>query len=67
LDLDVEKYIQVDPLLFRPVDLEEIYGDNTKAKSLLNWEYSISNEQLITTLINDEYHFIQWESRQIKN
>lgn len=64
LDLDAEQYIKVDPKLFRPTDLEVIYGDNTKAKSLLNWEYSISNEQLIATLINDEYHFIEWESSQ---
>jgi GDPmannose 4,6-dehydratase len=66
LGLDINKYIKVDPNLFRPVDLEEIYGDNTKAKSLLNWEYNMSNEQLIETLINDEYHFIEWESKQIK-
>lgn len=67
LDLDIEKYIKVDPKLFRPVDLEEIYGDNTKAKKLLNWEYNMSNQQLIDTLITDEYHFIEWESKKIKN
>lgn len=66
LNLDVEKFIKIDPKLFRPVDLKEIYGDNTKAKSLLDWEYNLSNEQLIETLINDEYHFIEWESSQIK-
>jgi GDPmannose 4,6-dehydratase len=64
LNLDEEKYIKVDPQLFRPVDLEEIYGDNTKAKSLLNWDYNISNEQLIETLINDEYNYIEWEANQ---
>jgi GDPmannose 4,6-dehydratase len=64
LDLDVEQYIKIDPKLLRPIDLEVIYGDNTKAKSLLNWDYSISNEQLIATLIKDEYHFIEWESSQ---
>jgi GDPmannose 4,6-dehydratase len=66
LNLDEEKYIKVDPQLFRPVDLEEIYGDNTKAKSLLNWDYNISNEQLIETLINDEYNYIEWEANQLK-
>ena len=67
LDLDIEKYIKVDPELFRPVDLEEIYGDNTKAKELLNWEYNMSNEQLVDALILDEYHHIEWEKKNLRN
>ncbi len=49
------------PALFRPVDLEVIYGDNPKAKCVLNWDYNISNAELISRLIKDEYHYIEWE------
>jgi GDPmannose 4,6-dehydratase len=63
LDLDKEKYITVDEKLFRPVDLEEIYGDNTKAKNVLQWDYNLSNEELIRHLIEDEKDFIAWEER----
>jgi GDPmannose 4,6-dehydratase len=63
LDLDKEKYITIDKKLFRPVDLEEIYGDNTKAKNVLQWDYNLSNKELITHLIEDEKDFIAWEER----
>jgi GDPmannose 4,6-dehydratase len=64
LGLDIKQYIQIDPNLFRPVDLEEIYGDNNKAKSLLKWDYKMSNEDLVKQLIIDEHKFIEWELSQ---
>lgn len=64
LELDFEKYIQVDPNLFRPVDLDEIYGDNTKAKKELNWEYEMSNANLVSKLISDEMAYIEWEQKR---
>lgn len=61
LDLDYAKTIVVDPDLFRPVDLEIIYGDNTKAKLALQWDYNISTDELLDQLIQDETQFIDWE------
>ena len=61
LDLDFEKYVKIDETLFRPTDLEVIYGDNQKAKKLLDWEYNLSNEELIHKLIEDEFKFIEWQ------
>ena len=66
LGLDRNKYVQIDPKLFRPVDLEEIYGDNSKAKNLLNWDYNMDNESLIKQLILDEYSLIEWELKNPK-
>lgn len=67
LNLEKEKYIVIDQKLFRPVDLEEIYGDNTKAKNILQWDYNLSNKELITHLIEDEKDFITWEQRMEKS
>jgi GDPmannose 4,6-dehydratase len=65
LGLVKEDNIQIDPSLFRPVDLKIIYGDNTKAKNELAWDYQMSNEQLAKQLLMDETKFIEWElSRQ---
>ncbi len=64
LDLEAEQHIKVDSNLFRPVDLEVIYGDNTKAKKILNWEYNLTNKGLIDLLIADEYKLIEWEAQQ---
>lgn len=64
LDLEFEKHIRIDPKLFRPVDLLEIYGDNSKARVELNWQYQMDNSELIEQLILDETTFIEWEQRK---
>jgi len=61
LDLEYHKTIEVDKELFRPVDLEIIYGDNAKAKQMLGWNYNMDTYQLIDQLIIDETKFIEWE------
>lgn len=61
LDLDMSVHLKQDVALLRPVDLEIIYGDNTKAKKELGWDYNFSNEQLIQKLIAEEEKFIEWE------
>jgi len=61
LNLDKEKYVRVDSNLFRPNELVEIYGDPAKANSILNWNYSMTNNQLIQQLIVDEIEFIHWQ------
>jgi GDPmannose 4,6-dehydratase len=43
-----------DPALFRPTDIIDIYGDNTKAKKQLNWEYDRSFFDVLTILIEEE-------------
>lgn len=43
-----------DPELFRPTDIEDIYGDNTKTKAVLNWEYKRSFFDVLDILIEEE-------------
>jgi len=43
-----------DPHLFRPTDIEDIYGDNTKAKTELKWDYDKSFFDVLDILINEE-------------
>ena len=61
LNLDMDEYLEIDESLLRPNDLEIIYGDNAKAKDLLDWDYDLTNEQLIDRLLEDEFDFVQWE------
>lgn len=61
LGLSKDKYVSFDEQLLRPNDLEIIYGDNSKARDLLGWNYRMTNEQLISKLIEDERSFISWE------
>jgi GDPmannose 4,6-dehydratase len=53
-NLNWEDHVVIDPLLFRPVDIERGISDITKAKKLLNWEPKIIGKLLITKLIECE-------------
>lgn len=49
-----EDRISIDKSLFRPSEIEDIYGDNTKAKQLLGWDYKLDFEDVLE-LILEEY------------
>ncbi|HLA63070.1 MAG TPA: GDP-mannose 4,6-dehydratase [Rhodothermales bacterium] len=52
--LDAEKYVEIDPALYRPADIEKIYGDPSKARRVLDWQYSVSFPELVTRLVEAE-------------
>jgi GDPmannose 4,6-dehydratase len=67
LNLNVGKFVKIDESLYRPNDLEINYGDNSKAKNKLNWNYDMSFDQLICKLVEDEIEFIKWKSKNKKS
>ena len=66
LNLDVDKFVKIDESLYRPNDLEINYGDNSKAKNKLKWNYDMSFNQLICKLVDNEIEFIKWELKNKK-
>ncbi|MER3446521.1 MAG: GDP-mannose 4,6-dehydratase [Candidatus Dadabacteria bacterium] len=61
LDLDFERLVEIDERHYRPMDLEIVYGDNSKAKRLLGWQYNMSFEKLIDVLVEDEIRYMEWK------
>ncbi|MBS4062392.1 MAG: GDP-mannose 4,6-dehydratase [Bacteroidetes bacterium] len=52
---DIDKNLIVENKdFFRPNEIEEIYGDNTKAKEYLNWQYDYSFFDVLDILIDEE-------------
>jgi GDPmannose 4,6-dehydratase len=45
-ELDVDKYVEIDPRLFRPHEVPLLLGDPTKAKQKLGWEPKITFKKL---------------------
>lgn len=45
---------KIDPHLYRPAEIEEMFGNNAKAKSDLNWEYDLSIFQTLDLLLKEE-------------
>ena len=50
-----EIVIRIDPRYYRPTEVQELLGDATKAKNILNWEPKITLEQLICEMVEEEY------------
>ena len=61
LKLDIEKFIRIDRNLYRPTDLKINYGDSSKAKNKLKWNYNMNFEQLINRLVDDELKYFDWK------
>lgn len=59
--VNYEKHVEFSKELYRPVDLEIIYGNNSKAKTGLDWEYDITFDELIDRLVEDERKFFEWK------
>ena len=52
--LNWEEHSVIDRTLFRPSDIDLIYGDPGRAKTKLCWEYDITFEDLIQRLVEEE-------------
>ena len=48
----------VDENLYRPVDIEDIYGDDSKVKKLLGWNYNLDFFNVLDILLEEEINFM---------
>tara|TARA_A100001011_G_scaffold400000_1_gene511620 strand:+ start:1424 stop:2512 length:1089 start_codon:yes stop_codon:yes gene_type:complete len=51
--------IRVDPIYFRPVEVNQLLGDSKKAKNKLGWEAKITLEQMIVEMIEEDQQMIR--------
>jgi len=51
LDLEWEQYVKIDQKFHRPAEVDLLVGDSTKAKAELDWEPTITFEQLIEEMV----------------
>ncbi|WP_427875244.1 GDP-mannose 4,6-dehydratase [Flavobacterium sp. MMS24-S5] len=57
LDVSINKLV-IDNDFMRPTDIEDIYGDNTPAKTKLGWQYDLDFYQVLDVLIKEELDFL---------
>ena len=57
--LDWEKYVEVDPKLIRPAEVDILCGDAAKAKGKLGWEPEVSFEELIKMMVEADLEALQ--------
>lgn len=46
LDMDWHKYVEVDPVYFRPTEVDMLQGDAAKAAKILSWKPKVSFKEL---------------------
>ncbi len=61
LDLDWNKYVEIDPRYFRPAEVELLQGDPSKAKKILNWQPKVTFEQLAEMMIKADWELAKQE------
>jgi GDPmannose 4,6-dehydratase len=54
VNLDWEKYVEVDPTYFRPTEVNSLIGDATKMKMNLKWEPRTSWEELVEIMVQGD-------------
>lgn len=62
VDLDWQKYIEVDERFLRPLDVNFLQGDYSKAKQKLNWEAKVRFDKLAEIMVREDLN--RWERWQ---
>ncbi|HEU4391212.1 MAG TPA: GDP-mannose 4,6-dehydratase, partial [Blastocatellia bacterium] len=55
--LDYEKYVVIDPLLYRPAEVNLLLGNSAKARTLLGWKYSRSFKSLVEEMVSADLDY----------
>jgi GDPmannose 4,6-dehydratase len=58
-----EQYVEVNPLLFRPAEVDHLVGDATKAREKLGWRPRITFEQLVAMMVESDLRHVAVEYR----
>lgn len=61
LDLDWEKYVEIDPRYYRPTEVDLLLGDATKAKKVLGWEPKVSFKELARMMTDSDMEIAENE------
>ena len=54
LDLDWNKYVEIDPRYYRPTEVDLLIGDASKAKQVLKWEPKTTFRELSRLMVDSD-------------
>jgi len=61
LELDWQKYVEIDQRYFRPSEVDLLLGDASKARRVLNWQPRVSFKQLVRMMVEHDLAIAQDE------
>jgi GDPmannose 4,6-dehydratase len=59
--LDWQQYVEIDPLYFRPTEVDYLLGDSSKAQAALGWKPKTSFRQLVRMMVDADVKLAQQE------
>lgn len=62
LDLDIEKYVGIDPRYFRPAEVDLLLGDASRARAELGWEAKTDLESLARMMVEHDLELARKEA-----
>jgi GDPmannose 4,6-dehydratase len=57
--LDWKKYVEIDPKLVRPAEVDYLCGDSSKARKILGWKPEVGFDQLIKMMVEADLETLQ--------
>lgn len=61
LDLDWQKYVEIDQRYFRPTEVDYLQGDASKAKKVLKWEPKVTFKELARLMTDADMEIAEHE------
>jgi len=61
--LDWHKHVVIDPKFIRPVEVDMLIGDATKARTKLGWEPQVTFEELVATMVDADLARLKQQHR----
>ena len=61
LKLDWKKYVEKDPRLMRPAEVDSLLGDYSKARRILKWQPKVNFEQLVELMVESDLELARKE------
>jgi GDPmannose 4,6-dehydratase len=62
LNLDWKKYVEIDPLYYRPAEVDMLLGDAAKARRVLGWEPKVTFEALVRLMVDYDLELARQEA-----
>jgi len=62
--LDHKKYVETDPALARPAEVQHLRADTSRAKKVLKWKAEVPFEKLIEMMVDSDMKLVQEAARK---
>jgi GDPmannose 4,6-dehydratase len=66
LNLDWKEYVEIDPLYYRPAEIDMLRGDAAKARRVLGWKPKVTFEALVRLMVDHDLGLARQETETQK-